>query len=1265
MEGKGMRVDGTALLQWADRQEAWTQLPVLVRRLIRETTPGLAQLTFPGGDAVNLPGFDGRTIGTTGTPWVPGGDAIWEMGCSKDPATKAQSDFAKRSGEVPAAEQASLSFVFVTPRRWPGRGDWASEAKRKGAWADVRAYDATDLETWLEEAPSTRRWLGKLLGVVGQGLQTPGEWWSGWSSASRPPISRELVTSRKNGEGKRLLEALREGKRVITIAGDDRKEAIAFALATLMQAEADDLLDRTLVLTRLDADLGTRSTVPPILMVDLPEGQEIDLGDRSKIVLVRPYAKGRLPERADIELSYVGSDAFRKCLEGMGLGQEEAERRATETGHSITVLRRRLADDPEERRPVWARDDEAQALLPFALAGSWLDGDRSDDEAALSLLAERPIAELHRERDRLLRLEEAPLARYGAVNVVVSQVDALFALGPFIRSQDLDRFFEVIPEVLGERDPALDLPRDEWWMANIKGKARPYSGSLVSGLGDALCILAVHGQAICGQRLGIDLGGRVSQVVRKLLMDLSEEQWLSRRNILRTLAEAAPATFLDCLEAELRKPQPAIAAIMGSVEGGISGQCLRVDLLWALESLAWHPEHFGRVAAVIMDLRRFDAQDNWANTTAATAAALFRDWLPSTVVDVDGRLATLRQLSRTYRGPVIDVCLSLLPDLHRFASRSARPRWRIPDADAPDATNLDVHRSMVSASHLLLDLAPFSTEELAKVLDAVGRLHPDDQARLVGEVERWSQSATDHDKLRLRDLARAELGRLAYRKDADEDARVLMEQVHTMLEPTDPKDRHHWLFKQPYVEWRELTEGEITERISHEDRERLVHERRAAALAEIEGISGRDDVFAFAMLVEGPGVVAATLVGDGTPPEEVAEWVGRALRHPDPVPAKAFLSSLLWRMMRRDLPGFLERLNATTLRDDADRLTVAESLPGLAEGWRAVERLGPEAVAYYWQNVPIQGFWEDADETQFAVDRLLSVGRPRSAFYAAHWHPERLAGEQWRRVLEAIIMGGEPEGPRPSEHDLTQVLKRLDDDPLVTDEEVARLELPFIRALRPYGNHGSSGRTLALHRVIARSPEDFVAFITWQFRRSDSGNDDPTEDLDDDTKALRAELAYNVLDSWTEMPGVREGGHVDAGAFAAWNVEARRLAKETGRQPIAEHMLGQAYARFASRRTGENWLPEALADLLDLPDASKLREGFEIGVRNARGVTMRNPYDGGAQERRLADKFREAADRYSLTHPRLAASLRNIAAAYDWDAKREDDQAALGERWRP
>lgn len=45
-----------------------------------------------------------------------------------------------------------------------------------------------------------------------------------------------------------------------------------------------------------------------------------------------------------------------------------------------------------------------------------------------------------------------------------------------------------------------------------------------------------------------------------------------------------------------------------------------------------------------------------------------------------------------------------------------------------------------------------------------------------------------------------------------------------------------------------------------------------------------------------------------------------------------------------------------------------------------------------------------------------------------------------------------------------------------------------------------------------------------------------------------------------------------------------------------------------------------------------------MGVRNARGVTMRSPYDGGAQERRLAERYRELAARYGNSHPRLSES---------------------------
>lgn len=76
---------------------------------------------MPSGDSVSVPGWDGVIAAEQGNPWVPTGISYWELGTSKDPVSKASSDFEKRQGQISAEEAAQATFVFVTPRRWPGK----------------------------------------------------------------------------------------------------------------------------------------------------------------------------------------------------------------------------------------------------------------------------------------------------------------------------------------------------------------------------------------------------------------------------------------------------------------------------------------------------------------------------------------------------------------------------------------------------------------------------------------------------------------------------------------------------------------------------------------------------------------------------------------------------------------------------------------------------------------------------------------------------------------------------------------------------------------------------------------------------------------------------------------------------------------------------------------------------------------------------------------------------------------------------------------
>ncbi len=1263
-----MTVDETSIRQWADRHECRRNLPVLVRRLIRETTPCLSSLRFPGNDAVDLPGLDGESENQSATTWVPEGRCTWEMGCNQDPRRKAEGDYEKRTNETPQEIRKASSFVFVTPRRWSAKNAWLAERRRDESWKSVHAYDAIDLETWLEGAPATSRWLGELLRVAFPGLITPHEWWERWATACAPPISMKLVSTRRHNEQDILVSKLRDREQVVTVQADDREEAVAFVVASLIEVDALDLLDRTLVVTSGGIKIPASST-HLIVIADIEEDEEPDFGDRRGITIIRPYPKGRLDVQESISLSHVPSKVFRSELEAMGLPCDEAESRALQTGHSVPILRRQLSSDPEVRRPPWARDRaSAKLLLPFALTGSWVEREGKDDEAVLQLLGELEDGEVERIRDDMLALDDAPIARYGNVNIVVSQLDALFAVGPYIEREDLTRFFQLVPEILGDRDPALDLPQDQWWMASVLGKAHSYSGALLSGLGEALCILAVHGAEICGKRLGIDVADHAGNVVRALMQDADDEQWLTIRGHLRALAEASPSSFLDCLDEELRKPEPPIAAIMGTTGGAVSGECLRTNLLWALEMLAWHPAYFSRVAEIALGLRRLEVDDNWSNSPKSTAKSLFLVWLPATSLSVADRMIVLRELSERFRGPVVDICISLLPGGGPgFASRTARPRWRESEVEVPLPTNGEIRQAAIEASRLLLDLAPYHGVELKALIEVATRLHPDDLSRLVSEVERWSEVADDEDKAELRhDLRRHDVMRAYQENDDDTELVTALRKMEAALEPENTISRHKWLFEEYYVEWRTLVEHESEGHLSLQERHAIVEERRRKAISEIQKQLGDNAVFPFALSVNHPELVAQVLVPQNAPPVTAVAWARAALQETPSAASSTFLRQVLWNAGWNDLNAVSNALSNQGLLDSAEaRERFAEHLPGRPVGWEVAEALGDDVASTYWTSVSVH-IWEDTEpnDVEHAIEKLLEVQRPRSAFSAMELAHDRLPPELWVRILKAVARGEEPDGPFPRAYNLNEVLQYLDGSDEVPDEQIANLELPFIPMLCSYG-HRQHDRTLAIHRELARDPALFVQLLSWRYTRRDGTAEPEQEDTSPEHREFLAELACHTLEGWCEIPGQREDGEIDREEFTAWAADALHRAGELDRKGVAETHLGALLARFARRRAWDDWLPECVLAFLDRAENGGLREKFDLGVRNSRGVTSRGPYDGGEQERQLAGHYRDISARYENSYPRVAAMLVSIAQGYERDGRRQDERAAVVERWHP
>jgi addiction module HigA family antidote len=113
---------------WATHNiAARSRLSVLLRTLVHSTGRGLTKVDFPGNDDAERAGWDGIIEADEGMPWVPVGRSGWEFGTNENVKKKANDDFDKSVAALEKRDREETTFIFVTPRHWPGKAAWIVE----------------------------------------------------------------------------------------------------------------------------------------------------------------------------------------------------------------------------------------------------------------------------------------------------------------------------------------------------------------------------------------------------------------------------------------------------------------------------------------------------------------------------------------------------------------------------------------------------------------------------------------------------------------------------------------------------------------------------------------------------------------------------------------------------------------------------------------------------------------------------------------------------------------------------------------------------------------------------------------------------------------------------------------------------------------------------------------------------------------------------------------------------------------------------------
>jgi transcriptional regulator with XRE-family HTH domain len=1261
-------VTETDLDHWADRRDGQALLPELIRRLILAEKGYFPELRFPSGDSVQMHGWDGQCKVETATDQIPAGWSGWELGTDKGPKKKADKDYKQRTKDPLDLKAPDTAFVFVTPRRWAQKGEWANERRAEGVWRDVRAYDAVDLVQWIERFPAVGLWLAKLIEKTPDGVRELSDVWREWSLSTRPPLSADLVLVDREDEGTRLLNWLYGEPAAMSVQAEAPGEAIAFLYASIEQLPGgyrDFYHTRAIVAAdadtaRLLADVAT----PLIIILDAPDpGLAMHLVEKGHYVYLAFGSNIGAPTEA-LALKRPTRFSIERELEKMGLQHHEAQNFAHDSGRSLTILRRLIPAAPSYRTPEWATPEAARALIPALLAGAWDEG-QEGDRAMLGDLAGTSYDKVTAALTPLLSIADSPLRKAGNSWKIASPRDAWFRIARNITSADLERFGKAANAVLTSVDPRFNMSPDERWMASVKGQRPTYSDLLQTGISETLVLLNVFGKQVTAVP---HAEARGAMIVRSILHDADAVRWWSLSSQLHVLAEASPAEFFSAVDDSLSKNSKPILELFVEGSGPMGGAAYHANLLWALETLAWSRDYLARATELLAKLTALDPGGKWGNRPARSLREVFVLWCPQTNAPLQDRLTVLNRLRKIEPNVTWNLLLALYPKPHDTVDPAPVPRWRDFTEENPEPiTDALYYSGAQKIGEWLLEDVGLNSHRWVQLIERFGELAPDLRTAAVKQLlASEGKIADDDSRMQIQGALRALINHHRQFEESDwslsEAELAELEAVYVALVPADKLKKVEWLFENEMApllnpighDWQRNTEAS--------------NEARRAAIRDLSA-EGIEAIFALADRVKLPGLIgrAVAQVADEAVVEEV---LARGIQAGDD-PSWNLAHGIIVTLTNDKGDGWGDSLVDKAISGrwgDAAALRVLLSLPKSEHFMRRASSHGEEIEKQYWTRVGT--FWiQGSSETiAWAIDKLLAVGRGRECIHLTGHHLNGLSSSLLVRILEGALHSGSGSTKDHNESTMfqyyvEQIFRRLDASGNVPEPELARLEWSYLNVLQH-----SKRPPKTLRKVLSTSPGFFVQVLSVIYRPHREGEQEkaelepePEPESEEDKKRASAIAthAYTLLQDWRQVPG-QSGDEIDGAALDAWVKEARILAARAGRSEVADQHIGRVLA-YAPADSDGTWPCKAVRDLIELVRSRSIERGFYLGVVNKRGVTWRRPTDGGIQERELAQHYRKLSKALRLEWPRTSTVLEQLARNYARDG---DDSDADADRFQ-
>lgn len=1241
---------------FTNQRDCASLLPELLRRLILSTSTSVEYINFPSGDSISTSGWDGSLKCETASPFFPTDISAWELGVKTSPGKKADEDYEKRTNNPGEISLSKTTFVFVTPRSWPGRQKWVIEKKTEKRWKDVKVIGADTLEQWLEVSPVVSMWLANHLGKTIDGVMSIEGYWEEWSTTTTPNMTSKLVIAGRDNQTKVIHDWIRGQPNVLSFQGDSPDEPIAFlysAIDCLPEIEKIKYFSKCVFTDSLDQMRHLINFKDPLIIVTaiecnnliglaLKKGHHVFLSSGTNItnvgnttVLVRPKL-----------------ESIKTELQNQGLSEVESKKLSHNSGRSIPVLKRRMSTSPIITNPVWNNQVSTQLLLPILFVGAWNEN-KDGDRKIIEKLSGNNYQNYLNDLQNLLLIDDSPLRKIGSIWMLKSPLDVWHVLAVHINSGLLDKYKDVFIDVFLKIDPKYDLSSDKRWAAAVYGKSNLFSTWLRNGLSESLALMSVyHEQTINYSSLDVF----INQLVEGLISSVKDWKMLaSLDDFMPWFAESSPESFLKGIN-DLIKVMPSIfKELMKDDDDFIFGECKHSGLLWAIESLAWDPSFFSRAVEILVKLSKIDPGGRYSNRPINTLTDIFLPRWPQTNTIPKDRIT------------ILDKYINIDPKLvWRFTrnyllegtfSESHKFYWR---SYENDRTGFETEPDPgVYINELMPRLKKLACRKIniIDVLDDFTRLDRDIQQSIIKTLKKSSKDIfTKEEQKTIFNMVREAMNWI--NSYGDSLIRGLIPDLGYLLkkfESNNLLDKNNWLFDDY---WPRLPDGDNKDYAKNEGEINL---RRNKVVREFLDKLSIEEIIDYVSNSRYPGLIGKIL-GDVVKNEKEDNLVlnGFLEKNENNLLIIPSYSESRIKICGEDwVKAQIIRLKSSNTYTAEAHAFLLSGIPENRSTWLLVENEGKEVESLYWKYSRSYCVSKDNDDIQYFVEKLLMVKRFKNALSVAGSDNKiSIPSILLKQIILGILSDKKNlKADAMMDYYLSNVFLQLYERKELSGEEISKLEWPFAALFKEIYCHNK--KPFAIHKVLEKDPGLFSDLVKMVYKRDDGK-------VDSKNKEKSRKIARNakiVLDGWYGIPGTKDNGEIDTKVFNSWIKKARSNCAANFRKRGGDLQIAIILSHSPSDPDGF-WPHTVVRNIIENLDNDIINQHIPIAIFNSRGGTFREVNGGGNQERELFQKYEDMSQKLNLRWPVTASILHNIADFYKHEAKREDVDAELNDiRW--